>query len=74
LKINEIDSVVMLWSLPLFMQVLQNQLHTLQKPKVEENKDKGPSTSSDSKGKTVASGSSSVSDCGRHGENDEVDT
>ncbi|GLT70229.1 hypothetical protein SLA2020_423230 [Shorea laevis] len=56
------------------IEVLQNQLLILQKPKVEENKDMGPATSSDSKGKNVASASSSVSDCGRHGENDEVDT
>jgi hypothetical protein len=56
------------------MQVLQNKPHILQKPKVEENKDMGPATSSDGKGKNVASASSSVSDCGRHGENDEVDT
>ena len=55
------------------MQVMQNQLRLLQKPKVEENLDIGPTSSSDSKGKNVAaSTSSSVSDCGRHGET-EVD-
>lgn len=50
------------------MQVMQNQLRLLQKPKVEENLDVGP-TSSDSKGKNdAASTSSSISDCGHHGE------
>ncbi|KAK4572307.1 hypothetical protein RGQ29_030657 [Quercus rubra] len=55
------------------IEVMQNQLRLLQKPKVEENREIGPTSSSDSKGKNVAaSTSSSVSDCGRHGET-EVD-
>ena len=55
------------------MQVMQNQVRLLQKLKVEENLEIGPTSSSDSKGKNVAaSTSSSVSDCVRHGET-EVD-
>ncbi|XP_023888285.1 ERAD-associated E3 ubiquitin-protein ligase HRD1B [Quercus suber] len=55
------------------IEVMQNQLRLLQKPKVEENLNIGPTSSSDSKGKNVAaSTSSSISDCGRHGET-EVD-
>ncbi|KAK9994011.1 hypothetical protein SO802_023714 [Lithocarpus litseifolius] len=51
------------------IEVMQNELRLLQKPKVEENLDIGPASSSDSKGKNVAaSTSSSISDCGRHGE------
>lgn len=53
------------------IEVLQNQLQLLQKPKVEENLDIGPTTSSDSKGKNAASTSSSISDCGHHGETEE---
>lgn len=58
------------------IEALQNQLHLLQKPRVEENRDALRPTPSDDKGKNVASASSSssVSDCGRHGENDEADT
>ncbi|KAG2700883.1 hypothetical protein I3843_06G018200 [Carya illinoinensis] len=52
--------------------VMQNQLQLLQKPKVEENTDVGSTTTSDNKGKNVAT-TSSVSDCGRHGEIEEAD-
>ena len=52
-----------MWFTVPLMQVMQNQLRLLQKPKVEENLDIGPTSSSDSKGKNVAaSTSSSVSD------------
>ncbi|XP_059667387.1 ERAD-associated E3 ubiquitin-protein ligase HRD1B-like isoform X2 [Cornus florida] len=46
------------------IEVLQNQLLLLQKPKGE----KSMVAPSDSKGKTAASPSSSISDCGRHEE------
>ncbi|KAH0978658.1 hypothetical protein GBA52_005835 [Prunus armeniaca] len=48
------------------IEILQNQLQTLQKPKPKESMDTGPSASLDGKGKNVESSSSSVSDCGRH--------
>lgn len=49
------------------IEFLQNQLQLLQKPKSEESKKMDPTaSSSDSKGKTVASSSSFISDCGRH--------
>ncbi|XP_041014792.1 ERAD-associated E3 ubiquitin-protein ligase HRD1B-like [Juglans microcarpa x Juglans regia] len=53
--------------------VMQNQLQLLQKPKAKENTDIGSTTTSDNKGKNVAT-TSSVSDCGRHGEIEEADT
>ncbi|GAV77851.1 zf-RING_2 domain-containing protein [Cephalotus follicularis] len=56
------------------IEVLQNQLQLLQKPKAEESVGMGLSVSSDNKGKAVASSSSSVLDCGRHGDIEETDT
>ncbi|KAL6291809.1 hypothetical protein ACE6H2_009319 [Prunus campanulata] len=56
------------------IEILQNQLQTLQKPKPKESMDTGPSASSDGKGKNVESSSSSVSDCGRHVELEEIDS
>ncbi|XP_020421447.1 uncharacterized protein LOC109949734 [Prunus persica] len=56
------------------IEILQNQLQTLQKPKLKESMDTGPSASSDGKGKNVESSSSSVSDCGRHVELEEIDS
>ncbi|KAM1184074.1 hypothetical protein ACFX19_002346 [Malus domestica] len=50
------------------IEILQNQLQALQKPKPKpkESVDMGPTKASlDGKGKSVAA-SSSVSDCGRH--------
>uniref|UniRef100_A0A5B6ZID2 RING-type E3 ubiquitin transferase n=1 Tax=Davidia involucrata TaxID=16924 RepID=A0A5B6ZID2_DAVIN len=55
------------------IEVLQNQLQLLKKPNAEKSMDMGPTAPSDSKGKTVAS-SSSVSDCGRHWESEEIQT
>ncbi|CAB4302178.1 unnamed protein product [Prunus armeniaca] len=56
------------------IEILQNQLQTLQKPKPKESMDTGPSASLDGKGKNVESSSSSVSDCGRHVELEEIDS
>ncbi|XP_020412123.1 ERAD-associated E3 ubiquitin-protein ligase HRD1B isoform X1 [Prunus persica] len=56
------------------IEILQNQLKTLQKPKPKESMDTGPSASLDGKGKNVESSSSSVSDCGRHVELEEIDS
>ncbi|XP_043715490.1 uncharacterized protein LOC122663889 [Telopea speciosissima] len=54
------------------IEVLQNQLKLLQQQKPEESMQMGP-TASNSRGKATASSSSTISDCGRHGEIDEAD-
>ncbi|KAA8540138.1 hypothetical protein F0562_026830 [Nyssa sinensis] len=56
------------------IEVLQNQLQLLKKPKAEKSIDLDPTAPSDSKGKSVASSSSSVRDCGQHGEIEEIKT
>ncbi|PQM41717.1 uncharacterized protein Pyn_25223 [Prunus yedoensis var. nudiflora] len=53
---------------------IENQLQTLQKPKLKESMDTGPSASSDGKGKNAESSSSSVSDCGRNVGLEEIDS
>ncbi|KAL9382191.1 hypothetical protein Peur_025226 [Populus x canadensis] len=54
------------------IEVLQSQLQLLQKPETEENMLLAPTTSSDNKGKTVAS-SPSVSESGYHAEIGQTD-
>ncbi|KAK3004972.1 hypothetical protein RJ639_018414 [Escallonia herrerae] len=56
------------------IEVLQNQLQLLQKANSEKSSDVGPTATSDGKGKTISSSSASISDCGRHGKIDQVDT
>ncbi|KAK3042775.1 hypothetical protein RJ639_001048 [Escallonia herrerae] len=56
------------------IEVLQNQLQLLQKANGEKSSDVGPTATSDGKGKTTSSSSASISDCGRHGKTDQVDT
>ncbi|KAM7463570.1 hypothetical protein LguiA_031691 [Lonicera macranthoides] len=52
------------------IEVLQKQLQLLQKPSLEKSADVGPTEASDSKGKSVSTSASSISDCGQHGERD----
>ncbi|GFZ15974.1 RING/U-box superfamily protein [Actinidia rufa] len=53
------------------IKILQNQLDLLLKSRIEKSIEVSPTSSSDCKGKAVASSSSSVSDCTQHGEAEE---
>lgn len=54
------------------LQVLQNQVQFLQSIKTDESKEMDLTKSLDNKEKSVASSSTCVSDCGRHGNVEEM--
>ncbi|XP_043696378.1 ERAD-associated E3 ubiquitin-protein ligase HRD1B-like [Telopea speciosissima] len=55
------------------IEVLQNQMKLLQQQKPEESIKMGPIMASDSRGKATASSSSTITDCSRDEESEEID-